>query len=190
MPKDLPADLAPPFIPSSLSKHSINLEAWKERNPTYSDLAVGALIFRFFQSEIKILLVKRASTDSYPNVWEPPGGSVDIEDHSLLAGLYREVWEETGLRVKSVEAQVWDKVFEGEKVEEVTFMGGGGDKWAKLNFLVEVVDGEVELDELEHQDYGWFDRKELQELPLINQQSRDILVNGFELFQKLENGKR
>lgn len=46
----------------------------------------------------KILIVRRATHDSYPGMWEYPGGGVDSEkDETVLVALRREVLEETGI---------------------------------------------------------------------------------------------
>ncbi|PWY65704.1 hypothetical protein BO70DRAFT_419600 [Aspergillus heteromorphus CBS 117.55] len=48
----------------------------------------------------KTLLLQRAASDSYPYFWEGPGGGCEPSiDETLLAGVAREVFEETGLAV-------------------------------------------------------------------------------------------
>ncbi|KFY95495.1 hypothetical protein V500_02751, partial [Pseudogymnoascus sp. VKM F-4518 (FW-2643)] len=104
------SNLSTPTIPPSLAHHSITLAEWSTTYPKFAKLIIGALIFRRSAPSHppQILLVKRASTDSYPNFWETPGGSVDASDKTLLDAVVREVWEETGLRVKKFVQQVWD----------------------------------------------------------------------------------
>lgn len=46
----------------------------------------------------EILIVQRADHDSYPGIWEMPGGGLDYGE-SPQAGVKREVFEETGLTV-------------------------------------------------------------------------------------------
>ncbi len=63
-----------------------------------SRLVVSAVIY----AENKVLLVRRAPHDSYPGMWEFPGGGVDdeIDDEkgeSVVDALRREVLEETGI---------------------------------------------------------------------------------------------
>jgi len=193
MPRDLPANLPTLLVPSTLSHLQISLSSWRQSHEDIDCLAIGALIFRHLPSQpIQILLLKRASTDSFPNVWEPPGGSVDPEDNTLLDAVVREVWEEAGLRVKGFQTQVWDRVWgEGETPVEVQFPGRGGQRWCKLNFLVDVVEGEaVSLDELEHQDSGWFERAEVEKLPFVSEQGKDIVLNGFKAFAEKESSAR
>lgn len=50
----------------------------------------------------KYLLVKRADHDTYPGLWEFPGGGIDNFE-SPKDSSYREVFEETGLEVDSLE---------------------------------------------------------------------------------------
>lgn len=62
---------------------------------------------------------------------------MDWEDESILHGMVREVWEETGLRVKRVRCQLWDRSVEerealiaqgeGKEDGEVKFVGRRGD---------------------------------------------------------------
>lgn len=183
MPRDLPSDLLTPTVPPSLAHHSITLAEWLATN--HSRLIVGGLIFRRSSPSHppQILLIKRASTDSYPNFWEPPGGSVDSSDKTLLDATVREVWEETGLRIKSFVQQVWDA---NNGSTEVEFLGLRGEKWCKLNFVVEVEDGDVVLDPEEHQDWGWFEKGELEGLQFVSRQGVEIVMNGFEAFEALK----
>ena len=189
MPRDLPSDITSPIIAPTLSHHSISLETWRGPTPKYSNLAIGGFILRLSPKDksTQLLLLKRASTDSYPNMWEPPGGSVDKEDLTLFHGLVREVWEESGLRVTKINRQIWDK--DGKGKEEVSFPGRRGALWCKLNFLIEVQtkeDGEVdvELDQTEHQKWGWFSKDEMEELPFITLQAREIARNAFAAYEE------
>ncbi len=216
MPPALPLNLTPPTIPPSLTHHSITLHQWRHIHPRLSNLCVGALIFRPapHSHTPQILLIKRASTDFYPNVWEIPGGSVEPTDASLLSSVVREVWEETGLRVTSFQSQVWDrkagaKVMGGANGEEqvvgqvpgiaeVEFLGGRGERWGKLNLVVGVGGMEegaaaVVLDPDEHQDWGWFGADAVREkgrrLEFISEQALAIVENGFEVFEESVRGK-
>ncbi|CZT10134.1 uncharacterized protein RAG0_14694 [Rhynchosporium agropyri] len=174
-----------------------------------AELCVGGLIFRHepLTHKSQILLIKRASTDFFPNTWEVPGGGVDSTDPTILYAVVREVREETGLLVKEFKCQVWD-IKAGEKVMrndgkevivgansgegEVEFTGGQGEIWCKLNFLVdvgEVKDGQVLLDAEEHQDWRWFDRQAIVDAgadgeDFISEQAVSILERGFEEFEK------
>ncbi len=59
-------------------------------------LVVSAVIY----VHNKVLLVRRAPNDSYPGMWEFPGGGVDEVNHNfenIVVALRREVLEETGI---------------------------------------------------------------------------------------------
>lgn len=47
----------------------------------------------------KFLIIRRAAHDSMPGLWELPGGGLN-EGEQVEDGIMREVFEETGLRVK------------------------------------------------------------------------------------------
>lgn len=55
-------------------------------------LVVSAVVTNFN----KILVVRRAANDSYPGMWEFPGGGVD-EDETVIQAIRRETKEETNL---------------------------------------------------------------------------------------------
>ncbi|KAK0108229.1 hypothetical protein ONS95_003049 [Cadophora gregata] len=237
-PKPLPTPLPTPLIPTSLDHHSTTPSQWFTLHPRIARLCVGALIFRYNittdpvtsakTTTPQILLIKRAASDFLPNLWEIPGGSVESNDETLLHAVVREVWEETGLLVREINAQVWDlrvgekrvvKMGKGDSDElhgkmeekelvavvgekpgegEVEFLGGKGEVWCKLNFVVDagnVGEGEVVLDEEEHQDWGWFGRYDILEdgekgkglrREFISEQAVQIVERGFEAFEKLE----
>lgn len=53
---------------------------------------------------------------------------MDLEDETILHGLVREVWEETGLRIKNVREMVWDRT----EVERKEVMRSGDDGEVKF----------------------------------------------------------
>ncbi|KAL2071712.1 hypothetical protein VTL71DRAFT_12947 [Oculimacula yallundae] len=209
MPQILPPNFTPPSVPSFLEHHNITPREWSTTHPRFAELCVGGLIFRHepLTQKPEILLIKRASTDFFPDAWEIPGGGVDSTDFTLLSAVSREVWEETGLVVKNIICQVWD-VKAGEKVlgsdgkdaivgakpgeGEVEFTGGRGEIWCKLNFVVdvgEVKEGQVVLDPEEHQDWKWFDRQAIKEasangIDFISEQAVRIMERGFDEYEK------
>ena len=108
-------------------------------------------------------------------MWEIPGGSVDLSDPTILHGLAREVFEETGLKLTRFVRGV------GNGIE---FTTGRRKRWMKLSFDIEVegkIDGmashiashaggaekasqtancstentRITLDPAEHQAYKW-----------------------------------
>lgn len=76
---------------------------WAKLNLQYLDHAEGLGKDRIVMSAVivckgKALLVRRAMHDTYPGVWEFPGGGVeDHEKSDLVEALRREVKEETGI---------------------------------------------------------------------------------------------
>jgi 8-oxo-dGTP pyrophosphatase MutT (NUDIX family) len=79
-------------------------ESWDKLNDDYIShanrlgrkrLVVSAVIC----AENKVLVVRRSKTDTYPGLWEFPGGGVDEVGESVVAALKREVEEETGIEL-------------------------------------------------------------------------------------------
>ncbi|KAL2256107.1 hypothetical protein VTK26DRAFT_2176 [Humicola hyalothermophila] len=120
-------------------------------------MATGALVFSRATGTDRVLIIQRAAHDSMALLWEIPGGACDAEDQTLLHGLARELWEETGLRLKTVVRQVGpENTFftrSGRVVSKVTFevevegAGGGGGDDERLP--------EVTLDPNEHVRFLW-----------------------------------
>jgi 8-oxo-dGTP pyrophosphatase MutT (NUDIX family) len=156
-------------------------------------VATGALIFKYASADAptKVLLIRRAATDSMPNRWEIPGGACDLEDRSIFHSLAREVQEETGLTVKKVVEWVdgsayqydsssaggakgdWDSMYLTDER-----LNGHGDffitstkklKVVKLSFWVEVEElsgdvreeVQVKLDPKEHSACAWATEAEI-----------------------------
>src|SRR5499427_4685914 len=65
-------------------------------------LVAGALV----ESDGRLLFVRNERRGGYED-WSTPGGVIDAEDGSVLAGLTREVEEETGLRVTGWEGPLY-----------------------------------------------------------------------------------
>jgi|SRR5690242_16641647 len=129
-------------------------------------LATSALVLH----RSRVLLLQRASTDSNPNKWEPPGGAVDDDDPSILYAVARELREETGLSTIRI----------GGLVETPQlFNRANGEGVVRFCFRVAVEDAdddgkkgeegeqekgvEVRLDEREHQRYVWATEEEVRE---------------------------
>ncbi|KAK4178025.1 putative nudix hydrolase [Triangularia setosa] len=125
--------MPPPLPPSgfifafspNLSAYNVKvsdlLEARQPHVPLLRHLATGALVF---SHDEHILLIQRAPDDSMPLKWEVPGGACDLEDETVLHGLARELWEESGLLMTRAVELVSKDVFltrRGNTVEKVTF---------------------------------------------------------------------
>lgn len=67
----------------------------------YDKIIVGAAIFHPYEERI-CLLKRNANKMYYPNVFELPGGNVNVTDSSILSALKRKVRQETGFEVAKV----------------------------------------------------------------------------------------
>lgn len=183
MPPPPPSKPIEPNVSPTLSNYDITLKEYVSASNKYSHLATAGLILRPSTptTPTKILLLKRAENDSLPGIWEPPGGAVDPEDASIFHGLVREVWEETGLRVKEIRQVI--EVGEGKRYEWMR-RGKEGDWVERLCFLCDVEDYEgVKLDEMEHQDWGWFDKEGMRRSDVGFEDARRVLENVFDIVE-------
>ena len=105
-------------------------------------VGVKALI----EKEGKVLLIREAKYDEGLNEgkWDVPGGRIEVEE-TLMEGLSREVFEETGLKVMSTRILDVHETFR-EKV---------GEKWhiVRVYYRTEV-EGEIVLSK-DHDAYEW-----------------------------------
>lgn len=195
-----PADFT---LDPSLSGYDILIHDYLSKlneNPTVKleGLATGAVIFSTHHpadEPDRVLLVQRAPHDSMPNKWEIPGGAVD-DNETVVGGLAREVWEESGLEVRRFVACVGD----GEGLEAGgVFRTTRGKLVFKLTFVVEVKDSSaVNLDPNEHQDYVWATEEECRakvvdrsadgkaptELVFTTAAQKDSIMRAFEIRRK------
>ena len=49
----------------------------------------------------QILLIEQHNPDTGYKRWSLPGGGMELDDRDIFAGAEREVWEETGIKVKA-----------------------------------------------------------------------------------------
>ncbi|KAI0869196.1 NUDIX hydrolase domain-like protein [Hypoxylon argillaceum] len=140
-----PPDTAPTgFIcDPSVASFKVPLGAYLETAPELHGICVGAFVF---DDAGRLLVVQRAPHDSYPLRWEVPGGTIDAEDESLLHGLVRELWEETGLRARRVTGVVG---------EGYTFLTRRPACVCKFSFVIDVEAYDVKLDPNEHAAFLW-----------------------------------
>ncbi|KAB2579016.1 hypothetical protein BFW01_g1114 [Lasiodiplodia theobromae] len=168
-------------VPEELAHLSVSHQAYLQCNPKYHQLAVGAFVF----DGSRLLLVQRSTTErAFPNVWEVPGGSVDAEDETVLHAVARELEEETGLHVTSINHEV------GVGVQ---FQSGSGRNWLKLAFEVGVAEHErtaeaipIRLDPVEHQNYLWVEEEDVRRgevngtrLEFMSADQRALVLEGF-----------
>lgn len=168
--------MTPPYtIAPHLEYFNIPFTDFIAARPEFDAFAVGGYIFAQATtptsedagSPPRTLLLQRAMTDSMPGCWEGAGGAAEPhEDRTLLDGVVREVFEETGLHVSRfvelVAVDVWMH----------TRRNGDRIRIVKYSFIVEVHEGRrqladgicqsvgideipVKLEATEHQAFDW-----------------------------------
>jgi mutator protein MutT len=117
----------------------------------------------------KVLIIQRASNDSYAGLWELPGGGREPLEKSV-DGVKREVKEETGLIVEVIKViGVFD--FVNEKDGETR-------DHTQINFLVKPV-GPIEVKiSSEHQNFAWISPDEIDKYN-ISQETKEIIRETF-----------
>lgn len=100
-----------------------------------------------------ILLVRRSANDDFlPGYIEIPGGKLEKKE-DILTGMRRELYEETGLKIKRIQGYVgfFDAV------------SPDGKSARQFNFLLEPRNNEVVLS-AEHSQYLWWDVEDVKDL--------------------------
>lgn len=110
----------------------------------------------------KFLILKRTkSRPSEPDLWEFPGGGLEIgEQHE--SALVREILEETSLEASVIRPlSVWDaKRKDGTQVVGITF-------------LCQLHGGKLELSN-EHTDYAWIGPNEIDQFNVFAQMAKEV----------------
>ncbi|WP_280224506.1 NUDIX hydrolase [Nocardia farcinica] len=115
------------------------------------DFVVGIAVFR----DGRLLVVRRVPDDYYGGMYELPGGGVETGE-SFAECVARELFEETGLRLRSIER------FLGA----IDYATRSKPRVRKFSFLVEAEPGEVALAPGEHDAFAWIDAGALEDLPM------------------------
>ncbi|MFG1790729.1 NUDIX hydrolase [Nocardia sp. NPDC049149] len=121
------------------------------RRDGIAHFVVGVAVFR----DRKLLVVRRVPDDYHGGMYELPGGGVE-SDETFAECVARELFEETGLRVRTI----------------TDFLGGFDyatrtkARVRKYSFMVDVEPGEVALAPGEHDAFAWIDADILDELPM------------------------
>ncbi|TWU71278.1 hypothetical protein ED733_000788 [Metarhizium rileyi] len=144
-----------------VAAYNVPIADYLQENATIENICVGAVI----RSDNEVLLIQRAEHDFAGLMWEVPGGACEHDrDKTILHSVEREVWEETGLRVRSV-----DRLVDFQEFQDIAGEIKGRYIWRKLTFEVEVEEGHglggpemrkaiseaITLDPKEHSDWGW-----------------------------------
>ena len=115
------------------------------------DLSTHGIVSLVRNPEGKFLLLED-SREQMRGYWAPPHGRCELSDLTEEAGVVRETFEETGLRVEPVKAVLTQPA--DTKVKTVSF------------WLVNLVDGELRVDPAESSSHGWFSIDEALRLKL------------------------
>ena len=107
-------------------------------------IVVGAVIIR----DGRALILRRKADDYMGGMFEIPSGRLDGEE-TLVDALSREVEEETGLRVASID---W-------YLGSFDYSSMSGRKTRQLNFLIQVYESDVKLSE--HDTFEWVREDEI-----------------------------
>jgi 8-oxo-dGTP diphosphatase len=121
------------------------------RREGISDFVIGVAVFR----DRKLLVVRRVPDDYRGGMYELPGGGVESGE-TFAECVVRELFEETGLRVRAI----------------TDFLGGFDyatrtkSRVRKYSFVVEAEPGQVALAPGEHDAHAWIDATALDNLPM------------------------
>ncbi|KAK2616384.1 hypothetical protein QQS21_000625 [Conoideocrella luteorostrata] len=157
---------------NDVAEYNVCISRYLQGDSTINNVCVGAVIFGNDEGS-RMLLIQRTKNDFGGLMWEVPGGACEQEqDETILHSVAREVWEETGLHVRSVRRLV-------DAVHFVIDTAGEqfNHRWRKLTFEVEIeegygscdqglrtsVDQSIKLDPKEHEDWGWATEKEVED---------------------------
>ncbi len=134
-------------------------------------LRVGCSAVIFDEKREKVLLTQR--TDN--RRWCLPGGHMESGE-SAAEACEREVWEETGLKVRATRLL---GVYSNPD-QLVIYKDGNKAFFVVLNFEVQVLEGELGLSD-ETTAFGWFSLEEMETMPIhANHKIRveDALLGG------------
>ncbi len=114
--------------------------------------AVRIAVYGFIiNHEEKFLLVERAPHDSFPGMWEMPGGKLETKEQAT-SGAIREVLEETGLFVYCLRPISVHSSFKEQIQKQVV----------RIAFLCEMEDNQQQVKlSSDHSGYRWVDEKNL-----------------------------
>ena len=130
-------------------------------------IAASAFIFH----HQKALLLRRADNDDFlPGYWEIVGGKIEWGEDPL-AGLIREVKEESGLDIKPLQPfYVWDYINKQAQRHLV-----------EIAIISKIIgDNKVTLSH-EHQDSRWINESDLDQINPITDNMKKLVIKGFEV---------
>lgn len=141
------------------------------------EVVVGVFVKKRIEGISKYLIVKRSpGVKSFPNMWVPPGGHLDLADfvdrpkdagncwaNPLTLAINREIMEETGLTI-GPPTYVMNRVF----VKNGGWLDDVLTPVIIFSFTAPYVDGDVTLKMDEVCDYRWVTWDEARSYPMID----------------------
>ncbi|RKF59358.1 putative nudix domain protein [Erysiphe neolycopersici] len=139
----------PPFL-NKFAKPVENYLTENRYDDRYDGICTGAFTL---DNMGKMLIVQRADTDSWPGRWEIPGGACEATDKTILDGMVREMWEESGLIVTNIVGVLNN--------EGKSFTSRRRKRYLKFEFEVEIEpSNEIRLNPAEHKAFMWITEEE------------------------------
>ncbi|KAF7536599.1 hypothetical protein G7054_g4443 [Neopestalotiopsis clavispora] len=181
--------------------------------PNIHGIVAGTMVFRSrtsasqSTSNLEVLLLRRAATDSFPLKWEVPAGTADpVIDRSIIEVAVRELWEETHLRARRLHQTLglghpsgtlhftsMEEMQDARMDSEYPIcpLRVAGLEWAIVTFLTEVEDEltEILLRKDEHVDWAWLTENEVEtgffrdspgkNIDMVSQAMKMMVLEGF-----------
>ena len=138
-----------------------------DRNSNISNYVVGIAVLR----SNRLLIVRRSREDYLAGFFELPGGKVDGE--SFASAVKRELFEETGLSVRSIINWFTGFIYQTGKITV-----------RQCNCLVKVSSNPVKLNPAEHDNYKWINKSEIYNHKMTNQM-RKCIKEAFKVYEIL-----
>lgn len=134
---------------------------------------ISAIIEREVDNEIEVLIQTRWKPDKdpvYSGTIEIPAGHLD-EYENVYETVKREVFEETGLKIKEFFPNIHTKIYSPKDDGAFAFLPfccqqqvKGGKPWVGFVFICKVEDGEPVAQQEETKDIRWVKRDELKKI--------------------------
>jgi ADP-ribose pyrophosphatase len=128
-------------------------------------VAVGAVVFK----EDRVLLVRRGQPPA-ENLWAIPGGSVEIGE-TLQQAAEREIWEETGIRIRATKPIYTFDVIERDERQGIRF------HYIIIDLSADYVSGELAAGD-DAVEARWISAEEIKTLA-VNKTTLTLLQNKF-----------
>jgi ADP-ribose pyrophosphatase len=128
-------------------------------------VAVGAVVFK----EDRVLLVRRGQPPA-ENLWAIPGGSVEIGE-TLQQAAEREIWEETGIRIRATKPIYTFDVIERDERQGIRF------HYVIIDLSADYVSGELAAGD-DAVEARWISAEEIKTLA-VNKTTLGLLQSKF-----------